>query len=67
MNTAIIYKKNFVPPQPGTAWVKPMTAAPLGTHTTKESVVNVAVDAETTEAPAEKNQRCDLRLRICVI
>ena len=31
MNTTINYNKNLVPPQPGNAWVKPMTAAPMGT------------------------------------
>ena len=55
MNTAINYKKNFVPPQPWTVWVKPMTAAPVGTQTTMATVVNVVVDADTTAAPAKNN------------
>ena len=55
MNTAIKYKKNFVPPHPGTAWVKPMTEAPAGTQTTTAAVVNVAVDADMTAAPAKTN------------
>ena len=55
MNTAINYMKNFVPPHPGTAWVKPMKAAPAGTQTTTASVVNVLVGADTTAAPAENN------------
>ena len=55
MNTAINYKKNFVPPQPGTTWVISMTAVPMGAQTTTAAVVNVAVDADMKAAPAENN------------
>ena len=55
MNTTINYKKNFFPPQPGTARVKHMTSEPAGTQTTTEAIVNVEVDADTTAAPAENN------------
>ena len=55
MNTTISYKKNFVTPQPETAWVKPMTAATAGTQTTTAEGVNVVVDADTTEAPTENS------------
>ena len=55
MNTAINYKKNFVPPQLGTAWVNPMTAATVGMQTTTAAVVNVGVDLDTTAAPAKNN------------
>ena len=55
LNTVINYEKNFIPPQPGTTWVNPMTSAPAGTQMTTASVVNVALDADTTEATAENN------------
>ena len=55
MNTTINYKENFMHPQPGTAWVKPMSAAPVKTKKTTASVVNMAVDADTMAAPTENN------------
>ena len=55
MNTTINYKKNFISPQPGTAWVKTMTVTPAGTQTTTAAFVNVAVDADKAAAPAENN------------